>query len=142
MLGNRYEPVLLVTLVCGVMSAGLETVTVTPGITAPDESVARPKISPLWACAKAVPALMNSAASARDIHLPNLVIADPPVRAVSRGRTLRVRARTARARGAHARAWGRNRGCRRHPAGSGPRRPAKTLTNAYLRNRPHADRPR
>jgi hypothetical protein len=47
MLGKRYAPLSTVTTVSGVMSDGLVSVTVTPGSTAPELSVALPKISPL-----------------------------------------------------------------------------------------------
>jgi hypothetical protein len=55
MLGKRYAPLSSETVDWGVISAGPERVTVTPGITPPDESETLPKISPL-VCAVTAPA--------------------------------------------------------------------------------------
>src|SRR5947207_4223957 len=56
MLGKRYAPVSVVTATIGWMSAGLMSVTVTPGSTAPVVSVALPRISPVLTCARAAAA--------------------------------------------------------------------------------------
>src|SRR5687767_10327052 len=53
-LGNRYEPLAAVPVVCGVINAGLVSVTVAPGRTAPVPSVTLPKISPVWVWATAL----------------------------------------------------------------------------------------
>src|SRR5690349_24463436 len=63
MLGNRYAPLSSDTVDCGVINDAPDSVTVTPGTTPPDESVTRPKISPL-ACARAIPGTNNTASAA------------------------------------------------------------------------------
>ena len=45
--GNRYEPLAADAVVCGVINAGLVSVTVAPGKIAPVPSVTLPKISPV-----------------------------------------------------------------------------------------------
>ena len=55
---NRYAPVVSVTCVCGAANqpVAAESVTVTPGSTAPLVSVTMPVIEPVWTCACAVAA--------------------------------------------------------------------------------------
>jgi len=62
--GNWYAPLLPVTTTNGACSAGPLTVTVTPGSTPPDVSVAFPKIDP---CARAAPVIITVATAANVI---------------------------------------------------------------------------
>ncbi len=62
--GKRKLPVSLLAAVCGWMSAGLVSVTVAPGSTAPVSSVTLPVISPVWTCASAGIAPTNMASRA------------------------------------------------------------------------------
>jgi hypothetical protein len=73
MFGNWYAPVSVVTATRGACRPVPVTVTVTPGMTAPDESVTLPKIDPMpWACAN--PANAISSATAMRLRLKPAVM--------------------------------------------------------------------
>src|SRR3954463_14113474 len=71
-LGNWYVPFALVVAVRGCWSPVPVTVTVTPGSTPPDASVALPKMEPrAWAWATEAPAVQAAKTPAASVNTPN-----------------------------------------------------------------------